>query len=59
LNRCSIQSTIFEQEEDSSSFFSVLGDNHKLVSLTGWKQTADFEGLARILVEAELVKREP
>ena len=49
--------------EDKSLFkralkFSVLGDNHKLVSLTGWKQTVDFEGLVRIMVEAEREKRE-
>lgn len=40
------------------SKLSVLGDNHKLVSLTGWNQSVDFEGLVKILVEAELDKRE-
>ena len=49
--------------EDRSLFkraskFSTLGDNRKLASLTGWKQTMDFEGLVRIMVEAELSKRE-
>ncbi|TFB10142.1 NAD-dependent epimerase/dehydratase family protein [Candidatus Marinimicrobia bacterium MT.SAG.2] len=38
----------------SISNFSVLGNNHKLVSLTGWNQTVDFEGLVKLLVEAEL-----
>lgn len=40
-----------------ASRLSKLGDNQKLVSMTGWKPTVKFEKLVKIMVEAELEER--